>query len=204
MLDLNNLSIGNEHVELIKNFTYSLKEGNIYGIIAPNGSGKTTLFRTIVNLIPSITGTVTLDGSPITEQKNKIFYFESIEWFDSNLSGMDYLEFIQNMYQSKKSIEDVITFFSMESFIKKPIKKYSLGMKQRVLFSLYIISNSKFMLMDEITNGLDQESRELLFSKLMDMKTEGKIIIISSHYLEDIREYCDTILQLSNQKVEVI
>ncbi|AKP67296.1 ATP-binding cassette domain-containing protein [Companilactobacillus ginsenosidimutans] len=202
MLVVKGLNIGHE-IRLINDFNFSFKEGNIYGFVAPNGSGKTTFFRSILDLIPSQGGDVTLNNIQIKNSKNDIFYFESSNWFDKNLSGLEYLKFIKKMYNSEKSIEKLITYFSMESFIKKPIGKYSLGMKQKVLFSMYVMSDATLLIMDEITNGLDEESRALLFQQLLNLKQSGKIIIISSHYLEDVHDYSDYIMKINHEGIEV-
>lgn len=91
----------------------------------------------------------------------------------------------------------------MEDYIRLPIKKYSLGMKQKLLISLYLVSDANYLLMDEITNGLDEESRRILYTTLSQLKQQGKTIILSSHYKEDIEEFCDYLLLLKNQTMEV-
>lgn len=196
MLKLTNLDIKTRNT-LLSGFNYTFNSGNLYGLVATNGSGKTTFFRAIAKLIKINDKTISVDNN------SSIFYFETNEWFDKNLTGFDYLKFFKKEYNSNVDESEVIKFWNMEDYIKIPIKKYSLGMKQRVLIALYQITNSDIMLMDEITNGLDEESRALLFSLLNDFKRAGKTIILSSHYKEDIIHHSDYLMSLENRKMEV-
>lgn len=88
----------------------------------------------------------------------------------------------------------------MGDYIKVPIKKYSLGMKQRVLIAMYFISDAAYFIMDEISNGLDEDSRKLLYEKLRAItKQEKKCILISSHYRSDMTPIVDHVLELKDR-----
>ncbi|MBC9708623.1 MAG: ABC transporter ATP-binding protein [Enterococcus sp.] len=203
MLEITNLSITSRK-EILKNFTYTFTSGNLYGLVAVNGAGKTTFFRSITDLIPRDSGQIILDKKPISQNKSDVFYFEISEWLDKNVSGKDYLEFVKKAWKSSKNIEEIINYWDMKEYINIPIKKYSLGMKQRLLIAMYTVSDASCLIMDEITNGLDEQSRKKLFLQLnMLVKKENKMIIISSHYAEDISAECDYILSFNNCKLEV-
>lgn len=201
MLSIKNLTIETRH-PILTDFSYDFEPGKLYGIVATNGSGKTTFFRTLMGLLPARSGTVTWTGRS-QNPKRDFFYYETSEWFDGHLSGLDYLQFIKDEWQSNVSIEEVISLWDMSDYIKVPIKKYSLGMKQRVLIAMYQVSGAKCLIMDEITNGLDETSRKTFFDCLDYLKQQGKLIVLSSHYQEDIAEHCDYILRLANQTMEV-
>lgn len=202
MLSIRNLTIKTRH-PILTNFSHNFELGKLYGIVATNGSGKTTFFRTLMGLLPIESGEVTWIGES-QDPKRDFFYYESSEWFDGHLSGLDYLQFIKNEWQSDVSLDEVIDLWGMRDYIKLPIKKYSLGMKQRVLIAMYLVSGAKCLIMDEITNGLDETSRQIFFDCLDHLKAQGKLIVLSSHYQEDISEHCDFILQLKNQGMEVV
>lgn len=197
MIELHNLSIETRHTILI-NVNFTFLDHHIYGIVAENGSGKTTLFRTLVNLRKAKSGTVLFDLYPAEKMMKDIFYFESIEWLDKNLTGLDYLKFTKNIWKSSVKVEDVIMDWDMCEYIKLPIKKYSLGMKQRLVIGMYIVSDSKYLIMDEITNGLDEDNRKHFFQQIRELKEKGKTILISSHYKDEIVEHCDHVLQIRN------
>ncbi|KRN81760.1 ABC superfamily ATP binding cassette transporter, ABC protein [Pediococcus ethanolidurans] len=156
-----------------------------------------------MQLIPSVKGKYQIDGLPIGKQLQKIVYFESSNWFDDNLSGLDYLLFIKQIWGSSIDIKNLIQDWQMIDYIKLPIKKYSLGMKQRLLIGLYEVSDAKYMLMDEITNGLDEGNRDKLFSKIKQLRDNDKMIVISSHYKEDLESICDYELFLENNTMVV-
>lgn len=197
MIELKNISIKTRH-SILTDTTYAFHENKIYGIVAENGSGKTTLFRTMVNLKKAKAGTILFDKCKVENKLKDIFYFENVEWLDKNLSGYDYLKFVKKMWKSDLELEEVIEKWNMGEYIKLPIKKYSLGMKQRVIIGIYIISNAKYLIMDEITNGLDEDNRKLFFDQIQLLRDQGKVILISSHYKDEIVSYCDIVLRISN------
>ena len=203
MIELKHLTIETRH-PILNNVDYTFKDGVIYGIVAVNGSGKTTLFRTMMNLLKAKQGAILFDGASVEKMLDKVFYYESIEWLDKNLSGMDYLKFVKQSWKSDKEIADVLAYWEMAEYIKLPIKKYSLGMKQRLVIGMYMISNANYMIMDEITSGLDEDNRKRFFHQIHDLKAQGKTILLSSHYKEEIMEACDTVLEIKNDKLSEV
>ena len=151
MLQLTHVTLKTRQV-ILQDVDFTFEKGRIYGILAINGSGKTTLFRAISNLIPISSGNIAVSPS--------LFYYESIEWLDENLSGMDYLRLIKNIWKSGLNLRDEIAYWEMSDYISLPIRKYSLGMKQRLVIAMYFLSQAKCWLMDEITNGLDEYYRQ--------------------------------------------
>lgn len=193
MITLSNVTIKTRQT-IIKNIDFTFNKGNIYGIVAINGSGKTTLFRAISQLIPVNSGNITTLSS--------LFYYENIEWFDLNLSGIDYLNYIKNIWKSTQSLNDEIDFWEMNDFIYLPIRKYSLGMKQRLLIAMYFISQAECWLMDEITNGLDEYFRTKFFNRIDELNRDNHLIILTSHYKEDLSKVCDKLLTIKNGEIK--
>jgi ABC-2 type transport system ATP-binding protein len=202
MLEIKSLSIKTRQ-PILEDFSFNFERGKLYGIVATNGSGKTTFFRALIGLIPVVAGSCLYEGKLIEEQKENFFYFENSDWLDKNLSGYDYLKFIKKEWRSQAALSEIVNYWQMQDYIKIPIKKYSLGMKQRLLIGLYQISNADFLLMDELTNGLDEASRQLLFKVLRSFVKDGKTVILSSHYKEDILPLCDYIMTIENRRMEV-
>lgn len=200
MIELQNITIKTRHT-ILKDVSYIFKDETIYGIIAINGSGKTTLFRTMMDLIKLDKGTILYGGSPIEKQLGRIFYFENIEWLDKNLSGLDYLDFVKASWNSDIDVRKVIEEWKMDEYVKLPIKKYSLGMKQRLIIGMYIVSDANYMIMDEITSGLDEDNRKLFYQNVEELKRKKKTVLISSHHKEDIMNICDTVLKIENEKL---
>lgn len=197
--------------KLLYGANMQLEKGFVYGLSARNGSGKTTLLRTISGLRKeSSIGSIMIieNNKPLDliNSKKEIFYYETSEWFDLNLSGLDYLEFIESSWKNEShlSLSDVIHFWEMESYIKQPIRKYSLGMKQKVLLSMYAVSGASYLLMDEPTIGLDTNSF-IRFEKLIEaMKYNGACILFSSHQNDSMYAVCDFIYAIEDKSLTIM
>ena len=194
MITLNQVRLKTREM-ILKDIDFTFEKGNIYGMVAINGSGKTTLFRAISQLISVNSGKIIAPSS--------LFYYETIEWFDGNLSGMDYLLYIKNVWNSSQNLEHEIEYWEMSDYIHLPIRKYSLGMKQRLLIAMYFISQADCWLMDEITNGLDEYYRTKFFNRLKEIQTQ-QLMIISSHYKEELMNVCDKIVKIENCRIEEV
>ena len=194
MITLNQVRLKTREM-ILKDIDFTFEQGNIYGMVAINGSGKTILFRAISQLISVNSGKIIAPSS--------LFYYETIEWFDGNLSGIDYLLYIKNVWNSSKNLEQEIEYWEMSDYIHLPIRKYSLGMKQRLLIAMYFMSQADCWLMDEITNGLDEYYRTKFFNRLTEIHSQ-QLIIISSHYKEELMNVCDKIVKIENCRIEEV
>ncbi len=187
MLTVQNLSLKTRQ-PILHDFSYQFAPGQFYQIAAENGSGKTSFLRAITDLIPASSGKVLLDGKPYVKNKRKLFFFESNEWFNANLTSLDYLKFVKRQWHSSVDLDQELDFLSVREYVKVPIKKYSLGMKQKLIVAMYLVSGAEYYLMDEITNGLDEESRAILYKRLNDeVAQRNKCIILTSHYSSEIK-----------------
>ena len=194
MITLNQVRLKTREM-ILEDIDFTFEKGNIYGMVAINGSGKTTLFRAISQLISVNSGKIIAPSS--------LFYYETIEWFDGNLSGIDYLLYIKNVWNSSQNLEHEIEYWEMSDYIHLPIRKYSLGMKQRLLIAMYFMSQAECWLMDEITNGLDEYYRTKFFNRLTEIHSQ-QLIIISSHYKEELMNVCDKIVKIENCRIEEV
>lgn len=194
MITLNQVRLKTREM-ILKDIDFTFEKGLIYGMVAINGSGKTTLFRAISQLISVNSGKIISPSS--------LFYYETIEWFDGNLSGIDYLLYVKNVWNSSQNLENEIEYWEMADYIHLPIRKYSLGMKQRLLIAMYFMSQAECWLMDEITNGLDEYYRTKFFNRLKEIHSQ-QLIIISSHYKEELMNVCDKIVKIENCRIEEV
>ncbi|WP_294760300.1 ABC transporter ATP-binding protein [uncultured Lactobacillus sp.] len=187
MLTVQNLSLKTRQ-PILHDFSYQFAPGQFYQIAAENGSGKTSFLRAVTDLIPTSSGKVLLDGKPYAKNKRKLFFFESNEWLNVNLTSLDYLKFVKSQWHSNVDLDQELDLLGVREYVKVPIKKYSLGMKQKLIVAMYLVSDAEYYLMDEITNGLDEESRTVLYERLNDEVTQrNKCIILTSHYSSEIK-----------------
>ncbi len=198
MIKVENLTITTRQ-PILKSFTTTFKTRNIYQIMAENGAGKSTFLKALTQLV-NYKGAITFDNMPFNQAKEKIFFFEENNWMDSNLNSLDYLQFVKDSWHSQHDIDTELNFWGIDQFAKVPIKKYSLGMKQKLIIAMYLVSDAQYLLMDEITNGLDEKNRNKLYSRLNDMVTlNDKCIILTSHYANEINNLHNvTKLKLNN------
>ena len=187
MLTVQNLSLKTRQ-PILHDFSYQFAPGQFYQIAAENGSGKTSFLRAVTDLIPASSGKVLLDGKTYAKNKRKLFFFESNEWLNANLTSLDYLKFVKSQWHSNVDLDQELDLLGVREYVKVPIKKYSLGMKQKLIVAMYLVSDAEYYLMDEITNGLDEESRTVLYERLNDEVTQrNKCIILTSHYSSEIK-----------------
>ena len=195
MLTLTHVTLKTRQV-ILQDADFTFKKGRIYGLLAINGSGKTTLFRAMSKLLPLSSGHIAVSPS--------LFYYESVEWLDGNLSGMDYLRLIKNIWKSDLNLGDEIAYWEMSDYINLPIRKYSLGMKQRLVIAMYFFSQAKCWLMDEITNGLDEYYRQKFFDRLAQIDRKEQLVLLSSHYKEELIDVCDSIVTIRQGQIEEV
>lgn len=210
MLKIIDLTIETEEV-LLYSVDLQLELGTIYGLSGYNGSGKTTLLRTLAGIRYEKQGRAELEVAGkilmLGDEKRQLFYFETSDWFEGHLSGKDYLNLISgcwNQGSAQAEIAQVIEFWGIKAFIHKPIKKYSLGMKQKLLLALYKVSNADYWLMDEPTIGLDAASCETFAKFLRQAKEQGKTILFSSHQNDSMYEICDYTYQIKEKNLVLV
>lgn len=204
MLTVNNLSIKTRQ-PILHNFSYQFELGQFYQIAAENGLGKTSFLRALTDLIPVSAGAIMWDEQPYFRIKKKVFFFESNDWFNSNLNSLDYLRFVKKQWDSSADIRTELDFLKVREYAKVPIKKYSLGMKQKLIVAMYFVSGAQYYLMDEITNGLDETSRLKLYRRLDEEVTQNnKCIILTSHYSSEVRVAHSHRLVLKEQEIREV
>ncbi|MEE0856933.1 MAG: ABC transporter ATP-binding protein [Ruminococcus sp.] len=192
--------------KVLDNISYSFDSGKIYGLSGRNGSGKTMLMRAICGLIRPTDGFVEFDGKrlwrDISFPPNIGVLIENPS-FISRYSGFKNLKILASIQNkiSDEQIRTAIQKVGLDPFDKKPYRKYSLGMKQRLGIACAIMEDPDIVLLDEPTNALDENGVKLIKEILMSMR-ENRIIIISCHDKEDLEFLSDEIIMISNGKLK--
>lgn len=206
MIKISNLNIMTNEL-LIENANILFQENRIYGLTAPNGSGKSTLLRTLCFLLTPESGKIEFLNEKnsiltVLQSKKELFYFENTSWLDNNLTGLDYLRLINELWEAEEYlIDEAIDFWELSTYVETPIKKYSLGMKQKILLSMYYVSSTKYWFLDEPTLALDTKSVEKFCTYLLQEKIKGKMILFSSHAGDGVFDICDEIIRLENKRL---
>lgn len=206
MIQLQNVTKRIKENTVLDNVTYTFKSGFVYGLYGQNGSGKTMLLRAISGLINLDSGSIFIDGEKLHDKiefpPETGIVIENMELLPecSAKKNLKMLAKIKNIADEK----DII--FSLERVgldpdSDKKVKKFSLGMKQRLNIAQAIFENQKIILLDEPTNALDEEAVQLIYKIIREEKSRGATIIVATHHKEDLKEVCDVILKIAEGKI---
>ena len=185
--------------EIIKDLSFTIKPGEIYGFLGPNGAGKTTTIRMLVGLIAPTAGEVLICGENLQNNKEKALkdvgaVVENPELY-KYLSGRENLMQIARIRKvSKDEVNKLIKLVGLENRIDDKVKKYSLGMKQRLGLAAALIGDPKLLILDEPTNGLDP-SGIIDFRNIVKKasRERGMSVLVSSHILSEVQQLCDRV-----------
>ncbi len=184
--------------EVLKDISFSLNKGEIFGFLGPNGAGKTTTIKILVGLLNPDKGMVKiLDSNPKDEKiKNKIGFLPEQPYFYEHLTGEELLDYTSRLYgikNKKEKIEYVLKEVGLYNERKKSLRNYSRGMLQRIGIANALISDPEILILDEPLSGLDPVGRKEMKDLIYKQKKEGKTVFFSSHILSDVEEICDRI-----------
>lgn len=209
-LEIKNLykSLGKR--EIIKDLSLEVNEGEIFGFLGPNGAGKTTTIRMIVGLINQDKGTIRIMDKDLKTHREEALrnvgaVVENPELY-KYLSGRENLMQIARIRKvSKDRVEEVIKLVGLEGRIDDKVKKYSLGMKQRLGLGAALLSNPKLLILDEPTNGLDPngiiEFREIVKRAAL---RERIAVFVSSHILSEVEQLCDRVAFINHGTIKSV
>lgn len=196
--------------EIIKGISFNVKEGEIFGFLGPNGAGKTTTIRMLVGLIAPNSGSISIDGHDIGREREEALaavgaVVENPELY-TYLSGRENLMQIARIRRiDKEYVNQIIELVNLKDRIDDKVKKYSLGMKQRLGLASALIAKPKLLILDEPTNGLDPtgilDFRDIVKKAAKETKTA---VFISSHILSEIQMVCDRVAFINNGVIQSV
>ena len=199
-----NKSFKNQNV--FENVNLNVRQGEICGIVGANASGKSVLFKCITGLMSLDSGTIKVWDKNISNGRfaKDIGVILDCTGFLNNFSAYDNLDMIAtiNKIASHERINEVLRMVGLEGAGKKKVKKFSLGMKQKLAIAQAIMEKPKFLLLDEPMNGLDSESVKYFRELFLKMRDEdGVTILLTSHIAEDIDTLCDRVYRIADGKL---
>lgn len=210
VLEVDNIS---KHIggrPIIRSISFNIDEGEIFGFLGPNGAGKTTTIRMLTGLIHPNEGKIKIMGHDLRKEREKALscvgaVIENPELYNY-LSGKENLKQICRIKKiSNAKLEETIHLVKLENKINQKVKKYSLGMKQRLGLAAALLSNPKLLILDEPTNGLDPngilEFRDIVRSVTKEFKTS---VFISSHILSEIEQICSKVAFINKGIIQSI
>ncbi len=202
MLQINHLYKSYGKFLAVNNLNLHIPKGDLFGFVGPNGAGKTTTIRMVCGLMPPTAGSITINGvdaliSP-KEIKKQIGYVPDFFGVYDNLKVKEYMEFYGSMYRMHardiaKLSDDLLELVNLSDKKEVYVDTLSRGMKQRLCVARALIHNPALLVLDEPNSGLDPRARVEMKELLLNLKSMGKTIVISSHILSELSEMCNSI-----------
>lgn len=200
MVEIKNYCKSIKSRPILNNVSYNFEYGKIYGIYGHNGSGKTMLLRAIAGLLVPDSGSVVIDGKVLHKDMS---FPPSIGIVIENMNLLPQYNAFDNLKilgKIKKTAtdEDITTALErvgLKSDLK--VKKFSLGMKQRLNIAQAVFEKQKIILLDEPTNALDNDGVQLIYKLLKEEKERGALVVITTHHKKDLEEICDVVLKMT-------
>ena len=192
---------------------FSIANNECFGFLGPNGAGKTTIMKMIYCRIPVTEGDITVDGLSVRTSSKKIKGFIGVatqdDDLDQDLTVYENLLVYANYFDiprdiAVKRISDLLTYFDLSGKKDTPVDDLSGGMKRKLSVARSLINDPKILIMDEPTTGLDPTARRQIWDTVIKLRSEGKTIILTTHYMDEAQELCDRIgLVFSGKILEV-
>jgi ABC-2 type transport system ATP-binding protein len=188
----------------VDNLSFSVAQGEMFGLIGPNGAGKTTTIRMMMDILKPDSGEVTILGEKLREAtKNRLGYLPEERGLYRKLGVLDsiiYLASLKGMDRrsAEEKANELLNQTGMLPHKGKKIEELSRGMGQIIQFIVSIIHDPELVVLDEPFAGLDPVNTELLKGMLLDLKNQGKSLILSTHQMNEIEELCDRILMINH------
>lgn len=206
MIEIKNLKKAFSKKVLFENVNINLEDGKIYGFLGPNGVGKSIFFKTISGLMKYTEGEVVCNNKILHKD---IDYLENLGYMDNNahfikdLTGFENLKLLASIKAeiSSEHIKEYMIRLGLDPNSNTKVKDYSLGMYQKLAIIQGVMENPNIIIFDEPFNGLDKKSCVTVKEMILNLKDENKIILITSHILNDIEEVADEVYEFVDQKI---
>jgi len=197
-----------KRVRVLNDVSFSVNNGEIFGFVGPNGAGKTTTFKVVLGFVSLTGGRVELMGKPIgdVDVKRQIGYLPENPYFYDYLTGEELLFYMGELHGLNgtglsKRVDELLEKVKMSHARKLQLRKYSKGMLQRIGIAQALINDPDFLILDEPMSGLDPIGQREIRELILELRSNGKTILLSSHILSDVETLCDRVGVIINGRV---
>jgi ABC-2 type transport system ATP-binding protein len=193
-----------EHI-VVKGISFSVNQGEVFGILGPNGAGKTTTLEMIETLRPIDSGSAVLDGIDVTQHPDKVRNIIGVQTqssaFYDRLTLIETLQFLASAYGRKIDAKQLLRDVALEDKAASYPEKLSGGQKQRFSIAAALVNEPKILFLDEPTTGLDPQARRNMWDLIKDIRKRGITVILTSHYMEEAQLLCDRVAIMDNGEI---
>lgn len=207
MIAINNISKRFGKLRALDQLSLLFQVGECIALIGPNGSGKTTLIKSILGMVVPDEGVILFDNKNIHKDwkyRSKIGYMPQIGRYPDNMTIGQVIDMMKDIRKSEKCTidEELVEKFGLQSIMHKRMRTLSGGTRQKVSASLAFLFNADVLILDEPTAGLDPVSSEILKDKILKEKSNGKLVIITSHVLSELDEVVTQVVYMQDGKLK--
>lgn len=205
MLQIKNVSKKYGDVVAVNNVSLNIEKGEIVAVVGPNGAGKTTLIEMIMGLKKPTSGKIYVDDREIkisdSGSKEDLGVLLQNGSFYPKLKVRELLDLYGSYYSKTMDVDELISLLKLQPVLNKSYGKLSGGWKQRAGLALAFLNDPKLILLDEPTTGLDPEARMILWNTIRTLKNDEKTVLVSTHYMEEVSDYCTRVAVIANGKL---
>lgn len=197
MLEIKNLTKQFEKTLAVNNISFNVEKGKIFGIVGRNGAGKSTTFRMILNLIKPTNGSIKYNGEKIN--LDKVGYLPEEGSLIPTFTVLELCEYygalkLMTPEKIRERLIEWLEIFNIREYLNKKIKDLSKGNRQKIQFIVSILHDPEILILDEPFSGLDPISVQELKNAILKLREENKIIIFSSHIMQNVEDLCESIM----------
>lgn len=209
MIKAENLSFSYTSRPFMRNISFDVANGEIFGFLGPSGAGKSTLQKILIGIIKNYGGSVIVNGSEIKGITNSFYEHIGIDFeFPSlydKLSARKNLEFFSSLYSGGgRAIDELLESVGLQNDADKRAGEYSKGMKSRLSFIKALVHDPELLFLDEPTSGLDPANSRLMKDMILKERDNGKTIILTTHNMEDAAELCDRVAFIVDGEIKAL
>ena len=189
--------------EVLKGVDIELYRSGVYAVLGPNGSGKTTLVKTLMGMVHADRGKILFEGKRVKgdDYRRNISYLPQIARFPENLTTWEFLQLIENIRGNAQRKEELIENFELTPFLHKTLRHLSGGTRQKINITAALMYDTRVLLLDEPTIGLDPVALLMLKKWVRGERAAGKIILITTHVMNIVQELADQIVFVLDGKI---
>ena len=189
----------------VKDISFDVYDGEIFGLLGPNGAGKSTTLEIIETLREKTSGKITVDGIDLDHSPNEIKKIIGVQLqtsgFYPNLSLVELIELFSGLYNRKRNALELLDMVNLRDKAKSKVKELSGGQKQRFSIATTLINDPKIIFLDEPTTGLDPQARRNLWDLIKTIREKGTTVIITTHYMDEAEYLCNRVAIIDSGKI---
>jgi len=197
-------------VRAVEDLTLTIPEGEVFGLLGPNGSGKTTTINCVTGLLKPTKGSIRVGGFDVQSRLHEAREVMGVSPQETaiypHLSGKENVQLFGQLYSVPKEVlrqrvDHVLEKVGLLEDAGRRVGKYSGGMKRRVSIAMALVTDPKIILLDEPTVGMDPQARRAVWDFVLELRDQGKTIVLTTHYMEEAEELCDEVAIIDHGKL---